>query len=376
MSTHALAPRLIGTAFVLVAAPLASAQLPRVALCAAESSSTSCNFTDPQTRLMSTGRFAVVDIINVFLATPTLAQLQAYDAVMCWTNSTPVSSSAWGDVLADYVDSGGGVVVTVFANSTLTANRNILGRWQSGYEVIMDQSGNFSGAGGVLETIVVPGHPVVAGVTAFAGGTIGSRPTGTTLEVGAILLATWGGGKVLAAVGANPHRVDLGFFPTTCSASGYVTGGELLMANALEYAARGGLFGPFGAGCAGSLGVPTLAAAGTSRPVIGSTFNATLGNLPLSVGIVVVGFSNTTSGPFTLPLSLTQFGLTGCNLLAEVLVNQFVVGTGNTANWSVSLPNNPLFIGSVLYNQGFSLDPPANIAGLTVSNAGRVKVGD
>lgn len=352
----------------------------RVALCAAEASSTSCNFLSPQTTLMATGAFSAVDIINVTAAgggTPTLAQLLAYDAVMVWTNSTPASNVAWGDVLADYVDAGGGVVVTVFANSTTTAGRNIAGRWQTGYEVIMDQSGNASGANHTLGTVHLPAHPVMAGVTAFTGGTTGSRPTGTALEVGASLVAEWSNGKVLVAQGASPQRIDLGFFPpnSTCSQAGWAVGGDLLMKNALLAVAGGGRFAPYGAGCAGTLGVPTLAAAPGSRPVLGGSFQLDIGNLPLSVGLVGMGFSDAVSGAFTLPLDLGLFGLTGCNLHADPAVTLFLVGASNVASTTLGVPADPSFLGLSIFTQAFSLDPAANGPGLTVSNAGRVRIG-
>src|SRR5688572_28022557 len=100
-----------GATALLLATSFASAQQLKVALCAAEASATSCNFTDPQTRLMATNLFSQVDIIKVTATgggTPTLAQLLQYQAVMCWTNSTPADNVAWGNVLADYVDAGGG----------------------------------------------------------------------------------------------------------------------------------------------------------------------------------------------------------------------------------------------------------------------------
>jgi hypothetical protein len=363
----------------LAVAQHCTAQL-RVALVAAESSSTACAFTDPQTRLLATNLFSVVDIVNTTAAgggTPTLAQLLTYDAVMVWTNSTPASSVALGDVLADYVDAGGGVVVTVYANSTTTANRNLGGRWQTGYEVILDQSGNSSGANGTLGTVHLPQHPVMAGVTSFTAGTIGSRPNGTALEVGATLVAEWSNGKVLVAQGANPKRIDLGFFPvnTSCSTVGYTTGGDLLMANALVAASAGATFVPFGAGCAGTLGVPGLTAATGSRPILGGNYTLTVGNLPIGVGFLVTGFSNTASGPFALPLDLTPFGMAGCSLLVDALTNTVVAGPATSATWSITLPASPAFSGLELFHQAFAIDPPANVPGLTASNGGKSRLG-
>lgn len=372
----------LAAAFVLPLGGL-TAQAPtvRVALCGAASTlSTACQWTTVQTVLQATNQFAAVDILNVTTSgtgTPTLNQLLQYDALLCWTNSTPASNVAWGDVLADYVDAGGGVVVAVFANSTTSTGRNIDGRWQNGYEVILDRTGNTSGANGILGTVAVPTHPVMNGVTSFTAGTLGSRPVGTALEVGATLIASWNTGHVLVAEGANPRRIDLGFYPPTaaCSQSGWLTGGDQLMTNALLYVANGGRFVPYGAGCTGTLGVPTLAAAAGSRPSLGSVFQLNLGNLPLDVGLVGMGFTDATSGPFPLPMDLTMFGMGGCSLLADPAVTSFVVGTANTATAVLGIPLDPGLQGLQIYTQGFSLDPTANGAGLTVSNAGRVRIG-
>jgi hypothetical protein len=226
--------------------PGASAQLD-VAICAAaDTSSTTCNFLDVQAKLMGTGQFNSVGIINVTTTgggIPTLLQLQAYDAVICWTNQTPSDNNLWGDTLADYVDQGGGVVVAVFANSTTTVGRNIGGRWQLGYEVIKDQSGNTTGNAS-LGNIVLPAHPVMSGVSTFTGGNSMFRPNGTALEVGSFTIAEWSDGRILAAQGLNPRRVDIGFYPPSsdCVAAYWSTAsdGARLMANALSFVAGSG----------------------------------------------------------------------------------------------------------------------------------------
>ncbi len=363
-----------------LAPALAQAPAVRVALCgAASTTNTACQWATVQTVLLATGQFAVVDIINATATgggTPTLAQLQGYDALLVYTNSTPADNNAFGDVLADYVDAGGGVVVAVFANSTTSVGRNIGGRWQTGYEVILDQSGNASGAA-TLGTVVQPQHPVMQGVTAFVGGTTSSRPVGTALEVGATLIASWSDGKVLVAQGANPSRIDLGFYPPTavCTQSGWSTGGDQLMTNALLYVAKGASFGTSGVGCAGTLGVPTMAAASGSRPVLGSTLTVDLGNVPLGLAIMAVGLSNTSLPPFTLPFDLAQFGMPGCLLRTDAQVTSVVAGVAPQAIWTLSIPNNPVLQGLIFYNQAFVVDPNANLAGLTITPGGRIRLG-
>lgn len=370
----------LGAAMLLSAIPLAAQSLPRIALCgAAQTANTACQWVDVQTRLLATNQFAAVDIINVTssgVGTPPLSQLLGYDALLCWTNTTPANNQTWGDVLADYVDAGGGVVVAVFANSIASTTLNIGGRWQTGYEVILDQSGTTTGASS-MGTVLVPSHPVMAGVASFTSGTTGGRPTGTALEVGASTIALWADGKILVAEGANPQRIDLGFYPPNaiCNPYGWATGGDQLMTNALLYVAKGASYRPYGSGCAGSLGVPTLAGTAGSRPVLGSTFSATLGNLPVGVGFMLIGFSNSSYGPLTLPLNMTPFGMPGCNLLAAPFTNEVVVGAGTSATWTLPIPNLGSLQGVSFYNQGLSLDTAANAAGLTLSNGAKGRVG-
>ncbi|RJP36417.1 MAG: hypothetical protein C4547_07280 [Phycisphaerales bacterium] len=217
---------------------------PDVAIVAAAGAQGACQFTDPQAKLTDTGRFASVSIINVQLVTPTLEQLQAFDAIICWTNTTPLDTNAWGDAVADYIDGGGGVVVTVFAVSTTTTNRWIGGRYDSEqYFVIVPRSGNTSTAAS-LGTIHDPNHPVVQGINTLAANQA-FRPTGTTLHQDGVLVASWNDGKVLVAARdiKGVKRVDLGFYPPSnaCSANWWTGDGATLMANALEYVAGGGV---------------------------------------------------------------------------------------------------------------------------------------
>ena len=46
---------------------------------------------------------------------PALSTMEQYDVVVTWTNSGPSNPVGWRDVLADYVDGGGAVVIGTFA---------------------------------------------------------------------------------------------------------------------------------------------------------------------------------------------------------------------------------------------------------------------
>jgi hypothetical protein len=192
--------------------------------------------------LVDSGAFDSVSNIDLRTVTPTLAELEAFDSVIVWTNFTPDDPDAFGDVLADYVDGGGGVVVAVFANSSTTTDRDIAGRWRGNpdYEVIVPRSGNQSGAAS-LGDILEPDHPIMDGVVTFFGGTSSFRPVITDLNPGARTIAEWDDGRVLVAIGDNEKRVDLGFYPppSTASASFWDIGtdGDLLLVQSLLFAA-------------------------------------------------------------------------------------------------------------------------------------------
>ena len=224
----------------IIASPSASAQLPDVAIVAAAGTTPAdTRFTDPQAKLMGTGLFNSVAIINAGTTTPTLAQLQAFDAVITWSNLNYQDATALGNVMADYVDSGGGVVVAVFANATTATARVLGGRWETGGYEIIDAPGASTTGAASLGNILVPGHPIMQGVNTFAGGTSSFRPSTTAVTAGSTRVAEWSYGRTLVATGVSPRRADLGFYPPSNAVSAtwwdQNTDGARLMANALTY---------------------------------------------------------------------------------------------------------------------------------------------
>jgi len=214
-------------------------------------------FTDPRDKIMATGLFTQVDIINATgigdgVGTPELATLLPYDAVIVWSNTSFDDAVTMGDVLADYVDAGGGVVIALFANTSPNANRYLEGRWQetAGGYIAIPQNGGFThettaSLGEVLE----PGHPIMEGVGTFVNdvgiGTLGPfgawRPTQTAVTAGSQIIARYDDGKTLIVVAPNPSVVELGFHPVSDAVNdGYwnaTSDGGLIMANALLFAA-------------------------------------------------------------------------------------------------------------------------------------------
>ena len=66
------------------------AQLPSVAIVASDDAA---NMADVQSKLVNTGFFDIVDIIDVNSSTPTLATLQTYDAILAYTNFAPFDAN-------------------------------------------------------------------------------------------------------------------------------------------------------------------------------------------------------------------------------------------------------------------------------------------
>ncbi|NIW98397.1 MAG: hypothetical protein GWN13_09185, partial [Phycisphaerae bacterium] len=76
--------------------------------------------TDVQDKLLSTGLFSSVSVVNIATVTPTLAELQAFDAALVYSDGPGYNDPVlFGDNLADYVDGGGGVVCAVFSTASI-----------------------------------------------------------------------------------------------------------------------------------------------------------------------------------------------------------------------------------------------------------------
>jgi len=133
-------------------------------------------------------------------------------------------------------------------------------------------------------------------------------------------------------------------------------------------------YGFFGAGCAGTLGMPHLIA--TSRPQLGGALAVNLDNLPISAAIMMTGFSNTTSTFGALPLDLASYGAPGCRGRVSTDALLFVFGGGNAASWGFSIPNDPGLLAVMMFNQALVLDPGFNALGAVVSDAAGLLIGN
>jgi len=141
-------------------------------------------------------------------------------------------------------------------------------------------------------------------------------------------------------------------------------------------------FTQFGAGCAGSLGVPDLVPI-TNQPGIsplpqlGSIFGVSCTNAPTGVAFMILGLNNQTwaGGALPLPQDGAIWGANGCFLRVSDDALLLLQGAGTTASWYLGVPNNAAFCGFRLYNQALVLSPGSNAANYVTSNAYTTRIG-
>lgn len=197
---------------------------------------------DVQSKIESTGTFSV-DVFNASAGTPTLGQLQNYEAVFTFTDAGPADALAFGDVLGQYMDAGGPVM-----DATFTPNVPILGGFIP-YELYAG-GGQVSGTVGILGTINVPGDPILGDVASFNGGTSSFHNTGGVLGAGATVVAEWDDGEPLIIRNenmgpSNIRRAFLNFYPPSIDARAdfwdTTSDGDQIMRNALAWIIDGAI---------------------------------------------------------------------------------------------------------------------------------------
>jgi hypothetical protein len=228
---------------VVIPAPQSAraASLPKVAVYAADFP----DYTkEVVSKLTATGLYSQVDNLSPsgfgLDLTPTLATLQQYAAVMVYSNWNFNDPNALGNVLADYVDGGGHVVVSSFAFlSSGFFFGHLAGRFVT-EEYLPITQGTVKQATQMFLIADLPSDPLLAGISSFDGGTYSYHNNGLSLTNGATLVAHWTDGEPLVAFKGNV--VALNFFPPSSDSFpafwNAATDGVRLMTNALNTATR------------------------------------------------------------------------------------------------------------------------------------------
>lgn len=216
---------------------------PKVALYSSETGRSA----DVWDKLDASGLFSVVDDhSSCGFSTPTLRELQQYDAVFVWNDCDFVQPVTFGDVLADYLDSGHGLVMAAVAFDA-TPGQGLDGRIQiDGYLPFTE--GDFAQYGGPQHMIAdAPCDPVLLGVASFRGGVWNYHNAPISLTTGTRLVAHWSdGGPLIGVKQMGGARIaGLNFYPPSSDADyrlwDSTSDGAKIMANALLWAAKSDL---------------------------------------------------------------------------------------------------------------------------------------
>lgn len=159
--------------------------------------------------LMGTGKLGSVSFYNPNFGLPSLSSLQGYNAVLVFTNSAPNDPVGLGDLLKDYADAGGGVVINTYAFSSPWAiGGGITG---AGYAPLVASGSNGDVSGKLVQvapSAIFNGVDLSA-LTYFHNDNYGQPG----LAAGATLLATDGAGVNMIAVNGNGRIIANNTFP-------------------------------------------------------------------------------------------------------------------------------------------------------------------
>jgi PKD repeat protein len=149
-----------------------------------------------RSQLQAFGDLGAVDVYDAYYGTPTLAELQAYDVVLTWSNYHYADPNAIGNVLADYVDAGGRVI-------NLMASMGTHG-WQMGGRFMNEGYTAVNGGDGLWSTSCLgtydPAHPIMSRPDPITDVCDYMRLAGTYLTPGSTAVARWQDNEILVGV--------------------------------------------------------------------------------------------------------------------------------------------------------------------------------
>ncbi|NIM19175.1 MAG: hypothetical protein GTO51_02205 [Candidatus Latescibacteria bacterium] len=157
-----------------------------------------------------------VHYIQATDSVPPLSVLRQYDAVLVWSNSAFSDSAATGNVLANYVDAGGGVVISTYSFKTDAPDAHLAGRIMTpGYSPFANVSVETPHSGVLdVNSLDVPLHPIFNGTDVhnftYWWNLNYSNPP---LTAGADLLAKDTIGNNLVAINANENVIGITIYP-------------------------------------------------------------------------------------------------------------------------------------------------------------------
>ena len=223
-----------------------------------------------KTKLLNTNKFNSVDIFDAKTGTPTLSNLLNYDAVLITSDLSYADPVSLGNVIADYIDAGGGVVNSLYSENSprewivpgwgdVGINLDLSSRFYTkNYNLFSIQPYTWGSPQNLGFKKIISSHPILNGVNTFSGGEASYTSDGIpTLTSGSSVIASWSNDWPLVIVNddigsSHVKRVDLNFYAIVISdgidrsLSGWFNGGwdassdgALLIANSLLYVCNG-----------------------------------------------------------------------------------------------------------------------------------------
>lgn len=157
--------------------------------------------------------------------TPILADLMPYQIVIVWTNFLPQDPITTGNVLADYVDAGGSVIMTTYSHSPVPSG--IEGRFISEQYSAFIKTGAPNSGGRVYDGLST--HPIFDEVSTIQSGSPSEQ---IVLDPGATLVASYTDTVPLSAIKGKVVNINVWFGPSV------IGDYALLLANAINYLDR------------------------------------------------------------------------------------------------------------------------------------------
>jgi hypothetical protein len=132
--------------------------------------------------------------------------------------------------------------------------------------------------------------------------------------------------------------------------------------------------GSSGLGCSGTAGIPFLQC--NTLPWLGDPVTSLVSQVPASSPVLLaLSTSNTSWGTLPLPYALDPIGMPGCSLLVGGGAVVTATAVASVAAFAIVIPANPALAGMSVHEQAFVIDPPANSAGATATNALELRLG-
>lgn len=181
--------------------------------------------------MIATGQFSSVQSHNINSSgLPSLATLSGYDSILVYTSFAPSNPVGLGNLLADYVDGGGHVVLGGYGFSTPWS---VSGRIMStGYSPFIPGA---KGPGGTSLLPVAVADPMLQSINLsavqYGNAATNAKPT---LDTGAIVIAVDNLGVYRLARSGSRAVVGLNFFPRGGNFNGNNAEFYRLVANAMQ----------------------------------------------------------------------------------------------------------------------------------------------